>query len=231
MEMELYRKSYGNDGEPVFGEEYTTEEIVAQLYASQEWSDFRAIFDMSIEDNNTLLGWVIDEKLGPDSELADYKNLLKTIISPARGVVRVKGQWCEFKTVPKPEQIVEPEVPTDRNGRPLTPAQIAWSEYRTFSESHSMVECKQRAKTDAGYGSFFRKQYERQSGEIGDAVDNLNQRQQVSTPPADELIVFAAEYHKTPTEKLRQLKRFDTNPFGAADWNRKFEACVSAGLI
>jgi hypothetical protein len=75
------------------------------------------------------------------------------------------------------------------------------------------------------------KNYQRETGEVGDAVENLNQRQQVSTPPAEELVAFAAEYHKTPTEKLRQLKRFDTNPYGAAEWNRKFEACVSAGLI
>jgi len=53
----------------------------------------------------------------------------------------------------------------------------------------------------------------------------------VSAPPAEELVAFAAEYHKTPTEKLRQLKRADTNPFGYQEWNRKFEACVAAGLI
>jgi hypothetical protein len=220
------------NGEPVFEELFTQEEILEQLYASQEWSDFRARFDMSLDVNNELGNLVLEEKLGPNPKLADYKNIFKAIIA-AGGVVRVKGQQYEFETVPEPEQIVEPEVqvPTDRNGRPLTPAQIAWSEYRTFSESHSMAECKQRAKTDAGYGSFFRKQYERQTGEVGDAVNNLNQRQQVSAPPAEELVAFDVEYYKTPTEKLRQLKRADSNPLGYQDWNRKFEACIAAGLI
>jgi hypothetical protein len=218
------------NGEPVFEELFTQEEILEQLYASQEWADFRARFDMSLDVNNELGNLVLEEKLGPNAKLADYKNIFKAIIA-AGGVVTVRGQRCEFETVPEPEQIVEPEVPTDRNGRPLTPAQIAWSEYRMFSESHSMQECRNRAKTDAGYGSFFRKQYERETGEVGDAVNNLNQRQQVSAPPAEELVAFAAEYYKTPTEKLRQLKRADSNPLGYQDWNRKFEACVSAGLI
>ncbi|SRR6266404_3045031 len=208
---------------------YTTEEIVAQLYVSQEWADFREKFDMNDEGNQTLFGLLIDEKLSPHPELADYQRLLRTVLA-AGGVVTVRGERYEFETVPEPEVIVEPEVPTDRNGRPLTPAQISWSEYRTYSEEHSMEQCRQRAKTDAGYGSFFRKQYERQTGEVGDRVENLNQRQQVGTP-AEALVAFAAEYHRTPTEKLRQLKRFDTNPYGAADWNRKFEACVAAGLI
>jgi len=209
---------------------YTTEEIVAQLYESPEWAAFRLKFDMNDGGNQTLFGWLIDEKLSPDPELADYQQLLRTVLA-AGGVVRVKGQQYEFELVPVVEPVVGPEVPTDRHGRPLTPAQIAWSEYRTFSESNSMEVCRQRAKTDAGYGSFFRKQYERQTGEVGDRVENLNQRQQVSAPPAEELVAFASEYHKTSTEKLRQLKRFDTNPLGAARWNQMFEACISAGLI
>jgi hypothetical protein len=209
---------------------YTAEEIVALLKESPEWANFTARFDMSNDGNKTLLDWVFGEKLGPDPQLEEYKRILKAVTA-AGGIVNIKNKTYEFETVSEPEQVVEPEVPTDRNGRPLTPAQIAWSEYRTFSESHSMAECKQRAKTDAGYGSFFRKQYERETGEVGDAVDNLNQRQPVSTAPAEELVAFAAEYYKTPTEKLRQLKRADTNPFGYQDWNRKFEACVAAGLI
>jgi hypothetical protein len=213
---------------------YTTEELVAQLYESQEWIDFRETFDMNDEGNQTLLGLLFDEKLcsgsGPDPELADYQRLLKLIIAGG-GVVRVKKGQFEFIKVPMVEEVVEAEVPRDKNGNPLSESQSRWSEYRTFSESHSMAECKQRAKTDAGYGSFFRKQYERETGEVGDRVENLNQREQVSAPPAEALVAWAAEYHRTPTEKLRQLKRFDTNPYGAAEWNRKFEACVSAGLI
>ncbi|SRR5258708_1389670 len=210
---------------------YTAEEIVAQLKASPEWDEFTAKFDMESAPNKTLLSMLFDEKLGNDPDLKDYQRLLKSVLQ-AGGVVRVSIGQCEFETVPEPEPVVEPEVvPTDRNGRPLTPAQIAWSEYRTFSESNSMEVCRQRAKTDAGYGSFFRKQYERQTGEVADAVDNLNQRKQVSAPQAEALVAWAAEYHRTPVEKLRQLKRADTNPFGFQEWNRMFEACNAAGLI
>jgi len=229
MEMELYRKSYGNDGEPVYGEELTTEEMVAQIGASSEWNDFSDRFDMSKESNNVLFGMLIDDKLGPNPSLDEYKNLILSVMR-AGGIVSINGTQYEFEIREEKPIIKEPEVPRDKNGNPLSESQLRWSEYRTFSESNSMEVCRQRAKTDAGYGSFFRKQYERQTGEVGDRVENLNQRQQVGTP-AEALVAFAAEYHRTPTEKLRQLKRFDTNPYGAADWNRKFEACVAAGLI
>jgi hypothetical protein len=150
----------------------------------------------------------------------------------AGGVVRVQeGTQYEFELAPVVEPVIEPEVPRDRNGNPLSASQLAWRSYREFAESHSMQECRNRARTDAAFASFMQKNYQRETGEVGDAVENLNQRQQVSAPPAEELVAFAAEYHKTPTEKLRQLKRFDTNPYGATEWNRKFEACVSAGLI
>ncbi len=211
---------------------YTTEEIIAQLNASSEWADFKSHFDWSNEGNKTLFEWTVEEKLGPNPELEDYKNLLKAIIA-AGGVVKTHGERYEFETVPEPDPVVEPEVvPTDRNGNPLSASQLAWKSYREFAESHSMQECRAKARTDAGFASFMRKNLEREAaGGVGDAVENLNQRQQVSASPEEELVAFAAEYHRTPTEKLRQLKRFDTNPYGAAEWNRRFEACIAAGLI
>lgn len=228
--MELYNKGYVN-GEPVYGEEYTLEETVAQLYVSDEWAAFTEKFDMNAEGNQTLLGCILDERLNPDSELTEYKSLLKTIIA-AGGVVRVRGQQCEFELVPVVEPVVEPEVPRDKNGNVLSASQLAWKSYREFAESHSMQECRNRARTDAGFASFMRKNLEREaSGGVGDAVENLNSRVQTNAPVAEALVAWAAEYHKTPTEKLRQLKRFDTNPLGAAQWNQMFEACVSAGLI
>jgi len=230
--METYIKGYVN-GEPVYGEEYTAEEIISQLNSSSEWLDFKSHFLWSSnEGNKTLFEWTVEEKLGPNPELEDYKGLLKAIIKSG-GVVRVKNQQYEFELVPEPEPVVEPEVvPTDRNGNPLSASQLAWKEYREFSEAHSMQECRNRARIDSGFASFMRKNLEREAaGGVGDAVENLNQRQQVSAPPAEELVAFAAEYYKTPTEKLRQLKRADSNPFGYQDWNRKFEACIAAGLI
>ena len=219
------------NGEPVFEELFTQEEILEQLYASQEWDDFKARFDMSLDVNNELGNLVLEEKLGPNPKLPDYKNIFKAIIA-AGGVVTVRGQRCEFETVPEPEQIVEPEVPTDRNGNPLSASQLVWKSYREFAESHSMQECRQRARIDAGFASFIRKNLEREaSGGVGDAVENLNSRVQTNAPAAEALVAWAAEYHKTPTEKLRQLKRFDTNPLGAAQWNQMFEACVNAELI
>jgi len=229
--MELYNKGYVN-GEPVYGEELTVEETVGALKESPEWLEFTTRFAWPNDYNKDLFDLVIEEKLGPNPELSDYQRLFKNVIA-AGGVVTVKGQKYEFVEVePEPVAEPEPEVPRDKNGNPLSESQLRWSEYRQFSESHSMQECRNRARIDAGFASFMRKNLEREaSGGVGDAVENLNQRQQVSASPAEALVAWAAEYHRTPTEKLRQLKRFDTNPYGAAEWNRKFEACIAAGLV
>ena len=106
--METYIKGYVN-GEPVYGEEYTAEEIIAQLNASSEWLDFKSHFLWSKnEGNKTLFEWIVEEKLGPNPELEDYKNLLKAIIA-AGGVVRVKGQQYEFEVVPTVGPVIEPD--------------------------------------------------------------------------------------------------------------------------
>src|SRR5882672_5884614 len=90
------------NGEPVFEELFTQEEILEQLYASQEWADFKARFDMSLDVNNELGNLVIEEKLGPNPKLADYKNIFRAIIA-AGGVVTVRGERYEFEVVPTVE--------------------------------------------------------------------------------------------------------------------------------
>ena len=226
---ELYIKGYVN-GEPVYGEELTTEEIIAALYASPEYSDFTASFDMSNEGNQTLFGWIIDEKLGPKPELADYLNLLKVIIS-AGGVVTVKGQRYEFETVPEPEVIVEPDVPRDKNGNVLSESQIRWSEYRQFSETHSMQECRNRARTNAGFASFMQKNYERESGQVADGVQNLNAKAPQAEQIPGNVKAFADNYRTMPTAEIRRQSRYDTNPGGAKEFNFLRDEAIRLGLI
>jgi hypothetical protein len=215
-------------GRPVYAEVLSAEEIRDRMLESPEWKRFSERFDMSVPGNVTLLNAVFGDQTGPDSDLSDYTTLLNDLFA-AGGVVEIDGTQYEFELAAAQEP--EPEVPTDRNGRPLSEAQMRWSEYREFSESHSMKECRERARTDAGFNSFMTKNLQREmAGGVGDEVENLNQRNQPA-PVTEELKAFAAEYHRTPTEKLRQLKRADTNPFGFKKWNENFDAAVTAGLI
>jgi hypothetical protein len=230
-EMEHVIIGYRN-GEPVFGQEFTAEEIVAQLKASTEWAVFTSRFDMSNDANKTLFDWVIDEKLGDDPELSEYKNLLKAMIA-AGGVVRVRGAQYEFVETPVVEPVVEPEVPTDRNGRPLTPTQIAWSEYRQWSETHSSADCKARARTDAGYGLFYRKNLEREAQGTESTqfrvVGQPTKPDVTSAPP--ELLAFAEEFRKTSMDQVRKLKSPTLNPLGWEKYQRNLDAALAAGLM
>jgi hypothetical protein len=219
------------NGEPVFGEILTQEETIERLKQTGEWVDFTAKFDMTDAGNQTLLTWLFEEKLDKEEpDLADYQRLLRLAIA-AGGIVSVKGKRYEFETVPEPEIIVEPEVPTDRNGRPLTTAQIAWSQYRTFSESHSMQECRNRARTDAGFASFMQKNYERESGQVADGVENLNAKAPQAEQIPGNVKSFANNYRTMPTAEIRRQSRYDTNPGGAKEFNFLRDEAIRLGLI
>lgn len=200
-------------------------ERILALRETDEWAEFVERFDAKSDSNLSLLAELFEEKLGDDPSVEDYQRLLRNLLL-AGGVVRIGGAQHEFEVVPKTEQVVEPEVPVHRG-------QQLWSEYRQFAESHSIQECKQRAKVDAGFASFIRKNLEREMNEggVGDAVENLNARPNEPKTITPELQAFVAEYHRTPNDQVRKLKRADFNPTGYEAYNRNLEAAIAAGLI
>ena len=62
-----------------------------------------------------------------------------------------------------------PVVPLTSAGVPMTEAQQRWSEYRVFSETHSMREIRERQRIDSGFASFVKKNREREWEKAGDA--------------------------------------------------------------
>jgi hypothetical protein len=133
---------------------------------------------------------------------------------------------------PKRKKVEQPPAP-----KPLTASQRAWSEYRIFSESHTSSQCKARAKVDAGYATFMRKNYEREMNEspVPDAAVNLNEKAPTTKKavPAD-VADYAARYRTMSVEAARKELSPGMNPQGpaaAAEANRLFEASCAAGLI
>ena len=115
------------------------------------------------------------------------------------------GELQPIELVTTPE-LVEPEPdtrPRTKDGKLMTPAQIAWSEYRTFAESHSSEECRRRAREDAGFGNFMRKNLEREMAvEIDDAVVPVGDRGARVAPTA-ELAEFARKYNSEPVANFK----------------------------
>jgi hypothetical protein len=105
------------------------------------------------------------------------------------------------------EILAEPEEdtrPRDKNGKLLSPQQIAWSEYRTFCETASMAEINRRKQVDQGFANFVRKSLQREmTHEIGDAVVPVGAPTSPRVAPTPELVAFAQAYQAELSENLR----------------------------
>jgi hypothetical protein len=104
-------------------------------------------------------------------------------------------------------ELTEPEEdtrPRDKNGKLLSLHQIAWSEFRQYSETHSSEDCRRRARTDAGFANFMRKNLEREmGGGVGDAVTPVGDQGTKRVEPTNELAEFARAYHAEPAANLK----------------------------
>jgi len=70
----------------------------------------------------------------------------------------------EFTRKPVDEVPVVEQTPppVDRNGRPLSAAQIAWGEMERWSDAASMQQVRERKRTDPAYANFVRTNFERE---------------------------------------------------------------------
>jgi len=122
-------------------------------------------------------------------------------------------------------------APKDKHGRPLTEAQQRWSEYRVFSETHNMDECRARARRDEGYASFMRTNYQREGVQHSEGTVLNGSREAPTTDTPADLLAWVREYLTTPADQVRKLRRTDTNPLGFQEYNRMFELAAAKNLI
>ena len=129
-------------------------------------------------------------------------------------------------------------APVDKNGRPLTQAQIKWSEMTQFANEHSMREINERKRIDPVFADFIRTNLRRdmQQEIDGDARPTNPHLEQNATPTKaamkdERLVKFASDYRKAPTAEIRKLKRSDTNPLGATQFNKDEADCLRLGLL
>lgn len=128
----------------------------------------------------------------------------------------------------------KPEPPAPREKK-LSPSQQKWSEYRTYSEEHTMAQCKARAQQDPGYASFMHKNLEREAAEQSPTeLINLNANRTPAAKFSPEIARFVEDYKTMPIQKVRMLSNAGTNPggpAGAARWNELFGKATELGLI
>lgn len=140
-----------------------------------------------------------------------------------------RRMWLIGDLKPKQKPVEQPPAP-----KPLTASQQAWSEYRIFSETHTSSECRARARVDAGYSNFVRKNLEREMNEtgVGDAVVAIGTQavRQDKTRVTQDLREFAQAYRLAPTSEVKRLMSAATNP-SFADYRAKLDAAIACGLL
>lgn len=214
------------DGDPELAREFFAE--VKQTAAGKKY--FR---DFASPENNEL---VIEAvwRLYPDIEYVTVSTFVDAI-----GTMIAAGELTPTHT-PEPAQVVEPPapVPVDRNGRPLTQAQLDWSEMTAFTNERSMKEINDRKRVDPKFLAYIQTNLRRQMDQPidGDARPTNPHLEQNAAPTKaamkdERLVKFASDYRKAPTAEIKKLKRLDTNPLGATQFNKDEADCFRLGLL
>jgi hypothetical protein len=131
----------------------------------------------------------------------------------------------------------EDDVQRTKNGVPLTEPQKKWDEYRTFSDSHSMQDIRNRVKVDAGFASFVRKTYEREMEGVGDSYVPSNPHLALQPPPTiaamkdDYMVEFAKRYHAMSSAEVKSARSKAANPLTAAKFVADTERAIELRLI
>jgi hypothetical protein len=141
-----------------------------------------------------------------------------------------KSLWMLGELKPKPAPVAQ--APAQK---PLSTSQLAWQEFRNFTESHSVAECKARARTDAAYGKFLHTNLQREMNDspVADGVVAVGTeaiRQDKTIRINEDLRAFAISYRTMSSAEVRKNSNQLTNP-NATEWNRKVDLAIAAGLL
>ena len=141
------------------------------------------------------------------------------------------------KIQPKDKEEAEPleapavdTTPRDRNGKPLTQAQLDWSEMTRFANESSMDTIRQRKNIDPKFRSFMETNMRRELQEqrVGDGVTPEGQVTVArNTNPAQSLLDFASKYAKEPVANLRPKGGFITLAGEQMPWST-YQAWITA---
>jgi hypothetical protein len=141
-----------------------------------------------------------------------------------------KNLWMLGDLKPKPVPVAQPPA-----SNPLSSSQLAWQEYRIFTDSHSVAECKARTSREEGYRKFLSVNLERETMQSPRLeLQPLNQKISTKKAVPADVAAYAARYRTMSSDAVRNELSPGRNPSGpvaAAEANRLFELCCQYGLI
>jgi hypothetical protein len=141
-----------------------------------------------------------------------------------------KSLWMLGDLKPKPEPAAQAPAP-----RQLTASQQAWSEFRQYTDSHNVADCKARARTNEAYRKFLSVNLERETMESPRLeLQPLNQKISTKKAVPADVAAYAARYRTMSSDQVKNELSPGRNPLGpaaAAEANRLFELSCQYGLI
>jgi len=238
--MSITREITMNDVDPRTGELVwrsgePNDVFIDHLTNSHSWDELSERFDLSEAGNLEAVNAFL-LSIAPPLILSKAESALRKLL--------YAGGVCKFgKLTPRPVETPIAEVSTmpitdepvrDSRGHLLGDSQRKWQEYREYSESHSSQDCKNRARVDAGYASFVRTNLEREAQNTESTQFKIA-GQQPSKPNVTgvtpELLAWANEYKRTPTDQVRKFRNPSINPLGCAAYEANLDAAIAANLI
>jgi hypothetical protein len=167
------------------------------------------------------------ENLGKIQEAADVSDEPFTM---ERFVDAARRLYLLGELQPKPESVEV--VPVKK----LTPSQQAWSEFRKFTDEHSVSACKERARVEEPYAQFLHTNLVREMGDgnVPDAVVAVGTsavRQDKSISITNDLRRFVEDYRHASAADVRRLSSPALNPVGFKLYQAKLDEAIAAGLL
>jgi hypothetical protein len=192
-----------NDGEIGFTPDEREELIgaVKEVFATEIGQKYKKEYyvkERADEDCEKMIAAALRITGGPSITTRSLERALELLIDAGESQPRLAGQATHLE---EPE---EDKRPRDRNGKLLTPQQIAWGEMTRFAETATPDAIRQRRHTDSAFAEFVRHnlRLEMQEQPVGDGVVPAG----VSATKAratKELVDFAHKYIHEPTANLR----------------------------
>lgn len=225
-------RGFAPDGSRAWGDDKNMQDAFWEdVKSTPAWS--RYVRDYGTSDtNNAIIVAALETLYGETDEVSADKFLDALQTSMDSGAVK-----------PKPAEIVEPaaapvSVPTDKNGKPLTAAQVKWSKFIRWSETASASERKERARRDPAFAAFVQRQWQQEMTQPVDGdMRPFNPHLEAQAPPTKsalnnpEAVLFAERYLRMSADEVRAARSRAINPLTYQRFIDQVEEAIRLRLI
>jgi hypothetical protein len=227
-------------GDSTFHDQFR-DEVRASAIAQKFEEKYGSVF---AEPNLSIIGGVIGEFYPEVQHISSgiYIDAVGTVMRrPAKfGLVPI--DTGEETSIP-----VSPQEPA-----PVHRGQEMWKQHAEFMRTGgknggppSMEEVRQRKRTNASFRAYVEQAYQAEANPLNDPMARADAEALWAANPhlrpqsesqsrvkiTPELVAWAEEYRKTPSERVKQLRSAGMNPLGYVQYEKDFQAAIAAGLI